>query len=90
MLIFYVYELLKQYNRTVMWIWDASVGFKDFENHLLERGYPAIGCPVLMSPFYILSPPQCTPEQISGDLHDELMHQLEHDDNLQKVSLLSL
>uniref|UniRef100_A0A3Q3MY32 RNA helicase n=1 Tax=Mastacembelus armatus TaxID=205130 RepID=A0A3Q3MY32_9TELE len=27
----------------------------------------------------------CTPEQISGDLHDELMYQLEHDDNLQKV-----
>lgn len=33
---------------------------------------------------------QCTPEQISGDLHDELMYQLEHDDNLQKVSLFSL
>lgn len=32
---------------------------------------------------------QCTPEQISSDLHDELMYQLEHDDNLQKVSLLS-
>lgn len=29
---------------------------------------------------------QCTPEQISSDLHDELMFQLEHDDNLQKVS----
>lgn len=32
--------------------------------------------------------PQCTPEQISGDLHHELMYQLEHDDNLQKVSLV--
>ena len=32
---------------------------------------------------------QCTPEQISGDLHDELMFQLDHDDNLQKVSLVS-
>lgn len=29
---------------------------------------------------------QCTPEQISSDLHDELMFQLDHDDNLQKVS----
>lgn len=28
---------------------------------------------------------QCTPEQISGDLQDELMYQLEHDENLQKV-----
>uniref|UniRef100_A0A3B4WM90 RNA helicase n=1 Tax=Seriola lalandi dorsalis TaxID=1841481 RepID=A0A3B4WM90_SERLL len=27
----------------------------------------------------------CTPEQISGDLHDELMDQLQHDDNLQKM-----
>ncbi|KAM7399989.1 hypothetical protein PAMA_004604 [Pampus argenteus] len=27
----------------------------------------------------------CTPEQISGDLRDELMYQLEHDDNLQKM-----
>ncbi|XP_062271002.1 LOW QUALITY PROTEIN: ATP-dependent RNA helicase A protein-like, partial [Scomber scombrus] len=27
----------------------------------------------------------CTPEQISGELHDELMYQLEHDDNLQKM-----
>uniref|UniRef100_A0A3Q3ICP9 RNA helicase n=1 Tax=Monopterus albus TaxID=43700 RepID=A0A3Q3ICP9_MONAL len=27
----------------------------------------------------------CTPEQISADLHDELMYQLEHDDNLQKI-----
>ncbi|XP_067331150.1 ATP-dependent RNA helicase A isoform X2 [Channa argus] len=27
----------------------------------------------------------CTPEQISGDLHDELMYQLKHDDNLQKI-----
>ncbi|KAL7386398.1 hypothetical protein ABVT39_007731 [Epinephelus coioides] len=27
----------------------------------------------------------CTPEQISSDLHDELMYQLEHDDNLQKT-----
>ncbi|GLD68596.1 ATP-dependent RNA helicase A isoform X1, partial [Lates japonicus] len=27
----------------------------------------------------------CTPEQISSDLRDELMFQLEHDDNLQKV-----
>uniref|UniRef100_A0A8C2ZEX1 RNA helicase n=1 Tax=Cyclopterus lumpus TaxID=8103 RepID=A0A8C2ZEX1_CYCLU len=29
----------------------------------------------------------CTPEQISSELHDELMFQLEHDENLQKVSL---
>lgn len=28
---------------------------------------------------------QCTPEQISSDLQDELMYQLEHDENLQKV-----
>lgn len=28
---------------------------------------------------------QCTPEQISTDLQDELMYQLEHDENLQKV-----
>ncbi|XP_014852780.1 PREDICTED: ATP-dependent RNA helicase A isoform X2 [Poecilia mexicana] len=27
----------------------------------------------------------CTPEQISGDLHGELMYQLEHDENLQKI-----
>uniref|UniRef100_I3IUS8 RNA helicase n=2 Tax=Oreochromis niloticus TaxID=8128 RepID=I3IUS8_ORENI len=27
----------------------------------------------------------CTPEQISGDLHDELKYQLEHDENLQKI-----
>lgn len=27
----------------------------------------------------------CTPEQISGDLHDELMYQLDHDENLQKI-----
>ncbi|KAM9845216.1 ATP-dependent RNA helicase A isoform 1-T2 [Aulostomus maculatus] len=27
----------------------------------------------------------CTPEQISSDLHGDLMHQLEHDDNLQKL-----
>ncbi|KAK9538315.1 hypothetical protein VZT92_003498 [Zoarces viviparus] len=27
----------------------------------------------------------CTPEQISSDLQDELMYQLEHDENLQKV-----
>uniref|UniRef100_A0A3Q1HMM1 RNA helicase n=1 Tax=Anabas testudineus TaxID=64144 RepID=A0A3Q1HMM1_ANATE len=27
----------------------------------------------------------CTPEQISSDLHDELMFQLDHDDNLQKI-----
>lgn len=32
---------------------------------------------------------QCTPEQISKDLHDELMCQLDHDDNLHKVSHLS-
>lgn len=32
---------------------------------------------------------QCTPEQISKELHDELMYQLDHDDNLQKVSPLS-
>lgn len=31
---------------------------------------------------------QCTPEQISGDLHDELMYQLDQDENLQKVSLV--
>lgn len=34
--------------------------------------------------------PQCTPEQISGDLHDELMYQLEHDDGLQKVGVALL
>lgn len=33
-----------------------------------------------------LSEPQCTPEQISHDLHSELMYQLGHDQNLQKVS----
>uniref|UniRef100_A0A3B3B7P7 RNA helicase n=1 Tax=Oryzias melastigma TaxID=30732 RepID=A0A3B3B7P7_ORYME len=27
----------------------------------------------------------CTPEQISEDLHNELMYQLEHDDSLQKI-----
>ncbi|XP_028283812.1 ATP-dependent RNA helicase A-like isoform X2 [Parambassis ranga] len=27
----------------------------------------------------------CTPQQISDDLHNELMYQLEHDDNLQKI-----
>uniref|UniRef100_A0A8C2ZEU1 RNA helicase n=2 Tax=Cyclopterus lumpus TaxID=8103 RepID=A0A8C2ZEU1_CYCLU len=27
----------------------------------------------------------CTPEQISSELHDELMFQLEHDENLQKI-----
>lgn len=32
---------------------------------------------------------QCTPEQISKELHDELMCQLDHDDNLQKVRPLS-
>lgn len=45
-----------------------------------------IGCSVVMSSFYL----QCTPEQISSDLYDELMYQLDHDDNLQKVSQLSL
>lgn len=39
---------------------------------------------------YHLSGPQCTPEQISSDLQDELMFQLEHDHNLQKVSELLL
>lgn len=34
------------------------------------------------------SDPQCTPEQISHDLHSELMYQLEHDQNLQKVGQL--
>lgn len=29
----------------------------------------------------------CTPEQINSDLHEELMYQLDHDDNLQKILL---
>ncbi|MEQ2215700.1 hypothetical protein XENOCAPTIV_004559, partial [Xenoophorus captivus] len=32
-----------------------------------------------------VSPVMCTPEQISQDLHGELMYQLDHDENLQKL-----
>lgn len=48
-----------------------------------SRGIALIGRPLSD---ITTSVPQCTPEQISHDLHSELMYQLEHDQNLQKVS----
>lgn len=60
---------------------EGPLAFVSVPSH--GRGRALIGRPLSDN---TTSVPQCTPEQISHDLHSELMYQLEHDQNLQKVS----